>query len=62
MGLIGVPSAVVSGAPVPPGRGGGALRMPLLKRKPATLPYPTYEDKVVPADIHESGFREICRR
>ena len=40
MGLIGTPDVVVVGAegPLPPAGGGGALMMPLLNRKPATLP------------------------
>ena len=40
IGLIGTPAGVVEGAegPAPDAGGGGALMMPLLKRKPATFP------------------------
>jgi hypothetical protein len=49
MGLIGAPVGVVSDAFEGPVSLGGAENNPLLKSKPATLPYPTKAQSVVAA-------------
>lgn len=49
MGLIEAPVGVVSGAFEGPVSLGGAENKPLLKSKPATLPYPTKAQSVVAA-------------
>jgi len=49
MGLIGAPAGVVSDAFEGPVSVGGAENNPLLKSKPATLPYPTKAQSVVAA-------------
>jgi hypothetical protein len=49
IGLMGVPSAVVVGALEDPPSADGAAKIPLWKRNPATLPYPTNAQSVVAA-------------
>ena len=56
IGLIGVPSAVVVGAFDDPSAD-GAAKIPLWKRNPATLPYPTNAQSVV-AERKERQFRK----
>jgi len=57
IGLIGVPSAVVVGALDDPSAD-GAAKIPLWKRNPATLPYPTNAQRVV-AESKKRKFKKM---